>query len=133
MSNNKRLISSILEIVIGAALIVGVKAAGGDSVWLGMGGALFGVGIVYLVQALRYRTDDSFREKVDIEAGDERNNFIRLRAWAWAGTGFVILGGVLTVVFLILGRQEISTLIGCGVSLMVLFYWLSFLILRKKY
>ena len=133
MSNNRRLISSILEILIGAALIAGVKIAGGDSVWLGMGGALFGVGIVYLVQALRYRTDDSFREKVDIEAGDERNSFIRLRAWAWAGTGFVILGGVLTVVFLILGKREISTLIGCGVSLMVLFYWLSFLILKKKY
>ena len=133
MNNNRRLINSVLEIAIGAALLVGVSLAGGDSVWLGMGGALVAVGLLQLILGLRYKTDERYREKVDVEATDERNSFIRAQAWVWASTGFVIAGGILTVVFLILGKQELSTLSGCSVSLLVLLYWLSFLILRKKY
>ena len=133
MNNSRRLINSAAEIVIGAALLVGVKLAGGDSVWVGMGGALIAVGLVQLILGLRYKTDERYREKVDVEATDDRNSFIRAQAWVWASTGFVIAGGILTVVFLILGKQELSTLSGCSVSLLVLLYWLSFLILRKKY
>ena len=133
MNNNRRLISSVLEIAIGAALLVGVSLAGGDSVWLGMGGALVAVGLLQLILGLRYKTDESYREKVDVEAADERNTFIRSQAWVWAGTGFVIAGGVLTVVFLLLGKQELSTFPGFAVSMLVLLYWLSYLYLKKKY
>ena len=133
MNNKRRLLISVLEIVTGAALFIGIKLAGGDSVWLGMGGALIVVGLVQLVQGLRYQTDENFREKTNTEAHDERNAFIRTQAWAWAGTGFVIIVGILTVVFLLAGKQEFSTLAGSGVSLLVLLYWLSFLVLRKKY
>ena len=133
MNNDRRLISSAAEIVIGAALLVGVRLAGGDSVWLGMGGALAAVGLLQLILALRYNADERYREKVDVEASDERNAFIRAQAWVWAGTGFVLAAGVLTIVFLLLGRQELSTLCGCGGSLLVLLYWLSFMVLKKKY
>ncbi len=133
MNNNRRLINSVLEIAIGAALLVGVSLAGGDSVWLGMGGALVAVGLLQLILGLRYRTDERYREKVDVEATDERNAFIRSQSWVWAGTGFVIVGGVLTVVFLLLGKQELSTFPGFAVSILVLLYWLSYLVLKKKY
>ena len=133
MNNKKRLIISAAEIVIGAALLVGVSLAGGDSVWLGMGGALVAVGLLQLILGLRYKTDERYREKVDVEATDERNAFIRSQAWVWAGTGFVIVGGVLTVVFLLLGKQELSTFPGFAVSILVLLYWLSYLVLKKKY
>ena len=98
-----------------------------------MGSALIAVGTVQFLNLLRYRQDADYREKVDTEAHDERNQFIRARAWVWAGTCFVLVGGVLTVLFQILGKQEYATLCGSGVSLLVLFYWISFLILRKKY
>ncbi len=133
MNNNRRLIHSALEILIGAALIVFVKLTDGDSVWLGMGGALVAVGAVQLFLGLRYRADADYRERTDTEAADERNQFIRSRAWVWAGTGFVLVGGVMTVVFQILGKRDYATLCGSGVSLLVLFYWLSYLILKKKY
>ena len=133
MSNKRRLIISAAEIVIGAALLVGVKLAGGDSVWLGMGGALAAVGLAKLLLGLRYKTDENYREKVNVEATDERNAFIRSQAWVWAGTGFVLVGGVLTIVFLLLGKQELSTITGFAVSLLVLLYWLSYLFLKKKY
>ena len=133
MNNNRRLINSVLEIVLGAALIIISKLFDLDSVWVGMGSALIAVGTVQFLNLLRYRQDADYREKVDTEAHDERNQFIRARAWVWAGTCFVLVGGVLTVLFQILGKQEYATLCGSGVSLLVLFYWISFLILRKKY
>jgi len=133
MNNNRRLIHSAAEIVIGAVLLITVRLMGGDSIWIGMGGALVAVGAVQLFLGLRYRVDTEYRERTDTEATDERNQFIRSRAWVWAGTGFVLIGGVMTVVFQILGRQELSTLCGTGVSLLVLLYWLSNLVLKKKY
>ena len=119
--------------MIGAVLLITVRLMDGDSIWLGMGGALIAVGAVQLFLGLRYRTDAEYRERTDTEATDERNQFIRSRAWVWAGTGFVLISGVMTVVFQLLGRQELSTLCGIGVSLLVLLYWLSYLVLKKKY
>ena len=133
MKNGRKLLSPVIEIVLGAALIIISKLFDLDSVWVGMGSALIAVGTVQFLNLLRYRQDADYREKVDTEAHDERNQFIRARAWVWAGTCFVLVGGVLTVLFQILGKQEYATLCGSGVSLLVLFYWISFLILRKKY
>ncbi len=125
MKNGRKLLSPVIEIVLGAALIIVSKLFDLDSVWVGMGSALIAVGTVQFLNLLRYRQDADYR--------DERNQFIRARAWVWAGTCFVLVGGVLTVLFQILGKQEYATLCGSGVSLLVLFYWISFLILRKKY
>ena len=133
MKNERKMLSPVIEIVLGAALIIISKLFDLDSVWVGMGSALIAVGTVQFLNLLRYRQDADYREKVDTEAHDERNQFIRARAWVWAGTCFVLVGGVLTVLFQILGKQEYATLCGSGVSLLVLFYWISFLIVRKKY
>ena len=133
MKNGRKLLSPVIEIVLGAALIIVSKLFDLDSVWLGMGSALIAVGTLQLLNLMRYREDAEYREKVDTEAHDERNAFIRSKAWVWAGTGFVIVGGVLTVVFLLLGKQELSTFPGFAVSILVLLYWLSYLILNKKY
>ena len=133
MKNGRKLLSPVIEIVLGAALIIVSKLFDLDSVWLGMGSALIAVGTLQLLNLMRYREDAEYREKVDTEAHDERNIFIRSQAWVWAGTGFVIVGGVLTVVFLLLGKQELSTIPGFAVSILVLLYWLSYLVLKKKY
>ena len=133
MKNGRKLLSTVIEIVLGAALIIVSKLFDLDSVWLGMGSALIAVGTLQLLNLMRYREDAEYREKVDTEAHDERNAFIRSKAWVWAGTGFVIVGGVLTVVFLLLGKQELSTFPGFAVSILVLLYWLSYLVLKKKY
>ena len=45
----------------------------------------------------------------------------------------LLVGGVLTIVFLLLGKQELSTITGFAVSLLVLLYWLSFFVLKNKY
>ena len=56
-----------------------------------------------------------------------------MKAWSWAGYLFVMAAAVATVVFQLLGRQELSMAAAFGVALIVLFYWVSYLLLQKKY
>ena len=98
-----------------------------------MGGALAGVGIIRTVQFVKYRKNPEYREKVEIEANDERNRFIGGRAWAWAGYIFVLINAVGTIVFRVAGNNLLSQYCAFSVCGILLLYWLSFLFLRKKY
>ena len=104
-----------------------------DSFWSGMGTALLLVAVIRLVRLLRYRRDESYREAVDTAATDERNRFLSGRAWAWAGWCYVILAALGTVLFRLLGWEELSFAASMSVCLILLLYWGSWLILRKKY
>lgn len=130
---NRRMILSIFWIVLGAVLF-GCSLSGMISdYWSGMGGGFIGVGCMQLVRNIRYLRDDTYREKVDTANGDERNRYISMKAWAWAGYLFVMAAAVATVVFQLLGKQELSMAAGFSVALIVLFHWGSYLYLQKKY
>ena len=133
MKTKRSLVFSVAYLLLGAGLIAATKLASLDSVWLGMGGGLCAVGLIQLVSSLRYAHDESYREKVDTESGDERNRFLRLRAWAWAGYTFVLIAAAATIVFMILGRQTLMTASSCGVCLIMVAHWISYWILSKKY
>ena len=91
MKKNKRLISNVLEIAIGIVLAVCGYAGIIDEYWSGMGTALVIVGVLMLVRQIRYRTDETYKENVDVEVNDERNQYLRIKAWAWAGYLFVFV------------------------------------------
>jgi hypothetical protein len=104
-----------------------------DSFWSGMGGALIAMGAVRVIQFLRYKKDESYREKWDVETQDERNHFIRNKAWAWAGYLFVLIAAICAIVFKLLGQDLLSITAGFAVSILVLLYWVCYLVLKKKY
>lgn len=133
MNIEKRIVVCALEIVLGAALLVGSRLFSLDSTWLGIGAALIAVGAVQLLGCLRYKKDETYREKVDVDTHDERQAFIRRETWVWAGAAFVIAEGLLTVLLLILGKNELSTVTGGAVCLLTLLYWIFHLILKRKY
>ena len=133
MKIDKRMLSPAIELVLGAALIAAAKFCGLDSVWLGMGGALIAVGTLQFLNLLRYQKDADYREKVDTESHDERNQFIRQKTWVWAGSCFVMIEGLFTVVMLILGKNEAATITGGAVCLITLLYWVCHFILKRKY
>ena len=133
MKNGRKAWIQATEIALGAALIVLSKCFAWRSQWLGMGGALIAVALANMIQSLRYAKDASYREHYDTEAQDERNAYIRQKAWVWAGTAFVMVAGVLSIVFLILKNDLMTTVVGSGVCLLLTLYWISWLILRKKY
>ena len=130
---NKRLIANIVEIVIGVVLTVCGAFGVVDSYWSGMGGALIAVGALSLVRSIRYHTDKEYQEKTDVENQDERNRFLSMKAWSWAGYLFVMTSAVASIVLKIVGQDTYSTVAGFAVCFIITLYWVSWLILRKKY
>ena len=133
MKNNRRIIVCIIYMILGAVLFVLGALEKLDSFWSGMGAALIAVGVIRTVQFVRFRKSEAYREKMEIEATDERNRFIRNKAWAWAGYLFVLIAAVSAIVFYLLGQDILSVAAGSAVCILVLLYWISYLILRKKY
>ena len=133
MKFNKRLIANITEIVIGIILVICGVVGILDSYWSGMGTALIIVGCIMLFRQIRYKTNEEYKEKVDIEVKDERNKYLRMKAWSWAGYFSVLIGAVASIVLRILDQDQLSQFAGLSVCLLVVLYWVSYLILKKKY
>ena len=133
MKNSRRMAACIIYILAGVALTVLGILKIVDSFWSGMGGALIAVGVLRTIQILRYSKDEDYREKWNVETQDERNHFIRNKAWAWAGYLFVLIAAVCTVVFRLLGQELLSMAASFSVCILVLLYVICYLILKKKY
>jgi len=133
MKFNKRLIANITEIVVGVILTVCGAVGILDSYWSGMGTALIVVGGLMMIRQVRYSTNAAYKESVDVEIQDERNKFLRIKAWSWAGYFSVLIGAVASIVLKILGQDQLSQFAGFSVCLLMVLYWVSYLILKKKY
>lgn len=133
MKNNRRLIASLIEVAVGLILVLCSYFGIVDEYWSGMGTALIFVGVIMLVRLLRYSTNNEYKEKVDIELKDERNSYLRVKAWATAGYLFVIIGAVASIAFKIMGYDAYSVLSGGAVCLIMLLYWISYFALNRKY
>ncbi|MBQ9842074.1 MAG: hypothetical protein IJO42_03070 [Clostridia bacterium] len=130
---NRRWILSVVYIVLGAALF-GVSCLELlDSFWSGMGAALLVVGVLRLIQFIRYRSNPDYQEKMETENKDERNRFLSMKAWSWAGYLFVFIAAIGTIVFKLLAMDQLMMLCSGGLCLLLILYWVSYLILRKKY
>lgn len=132
--NNKRLALSIFWVVLGAVLLV-LSTAGilDSSMYGGMGGALIAVGILQCMRNVRYRKDSSYREKIDTEAGDERNRFLRMKSWAWTGYIVVLVQAAGSIIAFVRGQQLVQEVLWFSICLIVGVYWISYMILSRKY
>ena len=132
--NNKRLALSIFWVVLGIVLLA-LSTAGilDSSMYGGMGGALIAVGILQCMRNLRYRKDSGYREKIDTEAGDERNRFLRMKSWAWTGYIVVLVQAAGSIIALVRGQQLVQEVLLYSICLIVGVYWISYLILSRKY
>ena len=131
--DNKRFIASIVEIIIGFVLIACSIYGVVDEYWNGMGVALLVVGVIFLVRQFKYKTNEEYREKFDVERSDERNRYISGKAWAWAGYLFVMIAAVASIMLKLAGREELMLMASGSVCLIVVLYWISYMILKKKY
>ncbi len=133
MKQTVKLIVSVVEIVIGAGLIVANLLGWLDEFWSGMGSGLLVVGVLFLIRHIRYRTNDTYRKAVDTELDDERNRFLSTKAWSWAGYLFVLIAAVASIVFRIIGMEEYVPFASGSVCLLIVLYWVSYMILKRKY
>ena len=132
--NNKRLALTVFWIVLGAVLVVlTVTEVLDSSIYSGMGGALMAVGTLQLIRAVKYRKDSEYREKVDTELGDERNRFLRMKSWSWAGYLTILIEGIGAIIAMILGERTVQLVLSYSVCLVLVIYWVAYVILSKKY
>ncbi len=133
--NNKRLALNIFWLVLGAVLVAlsVAKVLPEEGLYAGMGGALMAVGALRVAMAVKYRKDPVYREKIDTEADDERNRFLRMKSWAWTGYVVVLLEGLGVIIAMILGRQDVQQLLSFSICLIVGVYWVCYVILCRKY
>ena len=132
--NNKKLALSIFWIVLGAVLLgLSVRGVLDSDVYSGMGGALMAVGALQIARNLKYRNDPAYKEKIDTEANDERNRFLRMKSWAWAGYTVVLVEGIGSVVAMAMGERTVQLVLAYSVCLLITACWVSYLILSRKY
>ena len=98
-----------------------------------MGGALLAVGAFQIIRNVRYRKDAAYREKWDTEVSDERNRFLRMKSWSWAGYIVILTEGVGVIVSMILGKHEIAQVLSYSVCLILIVYCISYAVLSRKY
>lgn len=132
--NNKRLALTVFWIVLGAVLVLlTVTEVLDSSIYSGMGGALMAVGTLQLIRAVKYRKDSEYKEKVDTELGDERNRFLRMKSWSWAGYFTILIEGIGAIIAMALGERTVQLVLSYSVCLVLVIYWIAYVILSKKY
>ena len=133
MRSNKRIIASIVWIIVGIVLSICSFSDMLDPYWSGMGTALIVVGVFQLIRFIRYKKDSTYKESVDTHMQDERNRFIATKAWSWAGYLMVIIIAIASITLRALGYHDYSMLATLFLCLLLVLYWVSYWILTKKY
>ena len=131
--NKKAIAFRVLLLVAGIVLLALGVSEKLDAFWSGMGGALIAVSVMRLVQMIRYEKNENYRKNVDTARNDERNQFLKAKAWSWAGYGFIMIAAVSTFLLKFAGREDLMKLASGSVGLLLVLFWISYFFLQKKY
>lgn len=131
--NKRKLLVSVMWIIIGATLII-LETVGitDNPIFSGMGGAWLVIGILQIYKNLKYHSNKEYKEKLDIELSDERNRYIRMKAWSWAGYLFIIGAAVISIVLFVTNQIVYGQIISYCMCAVLVLYWVSYLVLQKK-
>lgn len=134
MYNNKKLALSFFWIVAGIAIVAfSVTEKLDSSFYAGMGGALAAVGVVQAIRNIKYRKNAEYREKINVEVNDERYSFLRMKSWSLTGYLFVLFAAAASIVAAVLGEKTVQITLGFSVCAVLVIYWVSYLVLSRKY
>lgn len=124
---------NIVWIILGTVLICLSFAGKVDMFWNGMGTSLLVIGVIQLLRYYRLNKNEAYRERMEIEENDERNRFIRNKAWAWTGYLFMMLTAISCIVLRIVGQELLCLAASGAVCFMLVVYWIVYSVLKRKY
>ena len=134
MYGNKNLVLSIFWIVLGVILTaLSIAEVLEPSTYSGFGGALIGVGALQVIKNLKYRNNPEYKEEIDTQTNDERNKYIRMKSWSWTGYILVLGSGICSVIAMIFGNHELQMYLSYTVCVIITVYWVTYIIMNKKY
>lgn len=120
-------------IIIGLALIiVSIVTEDANEFLSSFGAALLVIGIARVRNHFIITKNEQSIKKQEIIESDERNIAISNRAKNFSFNLYVILAGITVIVLQILKISELATIIGLTVCVLILIYWVSYFIIRKK-
>ena len=124
---------AVSYIVLGIAMIVVFNLVDTGVEFLSsMGFAVAVIGIARLRQYSRLIKDDALMKKQEVRENDERNVGISEKARAITLTIYVLVACLAVIVLQVLKLGLISTIVSGSVCLILVIYWITYLILRKK-
>ena len=94
MKDRRVLVINMIWLFLGIGLNVACFNGMLEDYWGALGTGLIAASAIQLIRYARYKINDTYREKVDIQVSDERNQYISNKAWAWAGYLFVLVAAV---------------------------------------
>ena len=77
------------------------------------------------------RNEESIQKR-EIAESDERNVYVATKARSIAFYIYIVVISLAVIVFHILGRPEIASLLAYTVCLLLVIYWITYFIVRKK-
>ena len=130
----QRRIIGISYILLGLVLIIADMLKGFENNYFtSFGIALIFMGILRLLQYRKITQDDKSMRKREVTESDERTRMIAERARSWAFSISITGAGIVVIVLGLLGHHEEALPFAWYVCGMVVLYWISFVIIRKKY
>ena len=128
-----RLYTAITFAVIGIAMMVLSFILENANEFLSPYGlALFVIGCVRIKEYFRITKNESTLKNREIAETDERNIAISNKAKSFAFTLYIVFAAIAVIVLEILKMADIAALIGSTVCVLILIYWISYFIIRKK-
>ncbi len=132
--NNKKLVINIALLITGIAIwVLAFMGKIPADLWSGIGAALIVIEVLQIMRNLKYQKDSEYKKKIDIEVSDERNSYIRMKAWSWAGYLFILGAAALSLVFFIRGQTQIGQVLCYCMCANLIIYYAAYLILSRKY
>jgi len=132
--NKKKMAISIMWVIIGTVLLVlDIIGVINNPIYSGIGGGWLAVGIMQIIRNIKYNTNEDYKEKIDIEYKDERNGYLRMKAWSWASYLFIIGAAIVCIVLFIMKMTDYGQIVSYCMCSVLALYWISYMILCKKY
>ena len=133
MYSKRKMIWYTFILAAGIVLIVLSCIGTLDSFWSGFGGGIAAVGLVRLINGVKYRRDPGLAKQMDVSQKDERVSFIATRARAWAFHISAVGSAAAVLVLKFMGREELAMCVSLVLCGMLVVYSAVFAVLQRKY
>lgn len=128
-----RLYIAISYIILGVALIVTAFITEMENEYFSPLGFAFAViGIARVKQYFLISKNEETIKKQEIRETDERNISISNKAKSLSFSLYILLSCVAVIILQILGKSDLASILGLTVCALLIFYWVSYFIIRKK-
>lgn len=136
MAGKNRVVWYVTYVVGGAVLFVlGMlnTSGNGDQYLSGIGGGLIGIGVIRLVQAARRVKDPAYAKQMEIRASDERNEFVAGKSAQTTFKFSILALAIANIALRPFGYHLVADVLGFVMCMELVVYWVSYLVLSRKY